>query len=270
MSRPGKEAYGKKHGDSIRALRDIHKGERCFVLGNGPSLGQVDATMLAGEYTLATNLFIKTEAAKTFSPTYYCMSDDTHWQKGRGFVPSLLEALPRLTQTTFFLESEAEAVVNATPEFAGLDIRYLYLEYENTSVLEHGVHSRVHEFVRWGRTVIADFCLPLARYMGFNEIYLLGCDYNWTDKPVTQDSFSSIKYAYDPAEDDRHLFCIKEYRTMHHNGNMIETLVANVHAVADDFSKQGCTVYNAGHGGNLTQLPTVEFDSLFPQGRRSA
>ena len=39
------------------AFRDCHKGQRCFVIGNGPSLKQQDLAPLAQEITLVTNNF---------------------------------------------------------------------------------------------------------------------------------------------------------------------------------------------------------------------
>ena len=44
--------------DSVRrlaALKDIHQGERCFIIGNGPSLRQTDMSKLRGEFTLGMN-----------------------------------------------------------------------------------------------------------------------------------------------------------------------------------------------------------------------
>src|SRR5512146_2790644 len=44
--------------ESIRrlaALKDTHKGQRAFIIGNGPSLKQTDLTKLKNEFTLALN-----------------------------------------------------------------------------------------------------------------------------------------------------------------------------------------------------------------------
>lgn len=39
----------------LEALRDKHRGQRCFVVGNGPSLNQIDMKCLQGEITLGSN-----------------------------------------------------------------------------------------------------------------------------------------------------------------------------------------------------------------------
>ncbi len=46
--------------ESIRqlaALKDIHRGERCFIIGNGPSLKQTDLSRLKDEFTFGMNRF---------------------------------------------------------------------------------------------------------------------------------------------------------------------------------------------------------------------
>ncbi|MBU0512166.1 MAG: hypothetical protein KJ638_10780, partial [Chloroflexi bacterium] len=39
----------------LAALKDIHKGERCFIIGNGPSLKRTDVSKLRGEFTFGMN-----------------------------------------------------------------------------------------------------------------------------------------------------------------------------------------------------------------------
>lgn len=39
----------------IEAFRDRHRGQRCFIVGNGPSLNQIDMRRLQGEITFGSN-----------------------------------------------------------------------------------------------------------------------------------------------------------------------------------------------------------------------
>src|SRR5258706_13694413 len=54
-----------------RALKDIHSGKRCFVIGNGPSLREQDIRPLAREITFAANSFFEHEHVDIVRPTYY-------------------------------------------------------------------------------------------------------------------------------------------------------------------------------------------------------
>src|SRR5262249_45923668 len=56
-------------------LRDRHKGARCFVIGNGPSLGAMDLRPLAGEITIGANSFYKHPHAEVVDLSYLCIGD---------------------------------------------------------------------------------------------------------------------------------------------------------------------------------------------------
>ena len=46
--------YAAQAGDSLAqlaAFKDIHRGERCFIIGNGPSLKKTDLSRLRHEFT---------------------------------------------------------------------------------------------------------------------------------------------------------------------------------------------------------------------------
>ena len=62
----------------LRRLKNVHKGKRCFVIGNGPSLCNADLLRLnkCGEYTLACNSLIKLFNEIPFYPTYYFAQDN--------------------------------------------------------------------------------------------------------------------------------------------------------------------------------------------------
>ncbi|MCI0854684.1 MAG: hypothetical protein J4N91_09695, partial [Chloroflexi bacterium] len=53
------------------AYRDRHRGERCFVIGNGPSLKQTDLSLLKEEFTFGMNRIYMIFAELGFSTTYF-------------------------------------------------------------------------------------------------------------------------------------------------------------------------------------------------------
>ena len=60
----------------LRKYKDIHRGERCFIIGNGPSLKQLDLTLLKNEYTFGMNRIYMAFEEMGFSTSYYvCMND---------------------------------------------------------------------------------------------------------------------------------------------------------------------------------------------------
>ncbi len=64
-----------KNDQRLLSLLDIHRGERCFVVGNGPSLKVDDLDKLVGEITFASHrIFLDFEQTQWW-PTYYAMCD---------------------------------------------------------------------------------------------------------------------------------------------------------------------------------------------------
>ena len=62
--------------EKLGALQNIHKGERCFIIGNGPSLKNTDLTKLRNEYTFGLNRIYLAFPEMGFETSYYlCVND---------------------------------------------------------------------------------------------------------------------------------------------------------------------------------------------------
>ena len=57
-------------------LKDMHKGRRCFILGTGASLNDVDLAKLKGEIIISCNEIWEyyRQGKLPVKPTYYCAS----------------------------------------------------------------------------------------------------------------------------------------------------------------------------------------------------
>ena len=60
----------------LQSLKDSRKGERCFIIGNGPSLRQTDLSRLKGEATFGMNRFYLAFPEIGFQTTYYLSVND--------------------------------------------------------------------------------------------------------------------------------------------------------------------------------------------------
>ena len=66
-----------RYGRSIAKLKDSHKGEKCFVIGNGPSLSAADLQVLH-EYGIpcfGSNRIFKIFDQTDWRPTYFASED---------------------------------------------------------------------------------------------------------------------------------------------------------------------------------------------------
>ena len=65
----------------LSKFKDIHKGERCFIVLTGPSLTLEDVEMLKDETTFAVNSCFKLFSKTSWRPSYYVLTDVLIYKK---------------------------------------------------------------------------------------------------------------------------------------------------------------------------------------------
>lgn len=154
---------------SLESLKNIHDGERLFILGTGPSLRKTDFSLLKDEILFGVNSLYRGYEKFNIECQYYGVSDPK--------IPYLQDVLNLKTQLflghgacdqylTQYFSRELE--VEKFPLLLSL-LGWMWESESNFSFdLRHGTFN--------GDTVVIDICLQVAYYMGFAKIYLLGCD----------------------------------------------------------------------------------------------
>jgi hypothetical protein len=155
-------------------LRNAHRGQRCFILGNGPSLAQQDLTTLAGEHTFVVNQFIRHPLAELIDPTFYVMIDAKVEQGtwGTEFLEQIERRLPRVQ---LFATAAARRFFDDHQVLSGHTV--------------HTIHPELNFHFGFGgrweptgpmpcATNVTKAAFFIAAYLGFNPIYLLGIDGN--------------------------------------------------------------------------------------------
>ncbi|MCA9320652.1 MAG: hypothetical protein KDB53_07955, partial [Planctomycetes bacterium] len=149
----------------LMALRDLHRGQRCFILGNGPSLHRIDLTKLKGEVTFGANRIHEAYDAFGLDPvTYYGVSDPAMWRL-LGRDPSRAKARAVFLRHPDIDRTESEGSI--------------FLSQHDPELTMDGgwFPADIGQGLVRGRTVILDLLIPLAFHMGFYEVYLIGCDF---------------------------------------------------------------------------------------------
>lgn len=139
-------------------IRDRHRGERCVIMGNGPSLRRIDLSLLKGEITFGLNKIFLLIPEMGWAPTYYCAVNPLVIEQARRDI--LDSGMPK------FIGHEG---VNWIP--ARDDVYFL-----NSKRREAGFATTLDEPMWQGYTVT--YCaLQLAYIMGFSEVVLVGVDH---------------------------------------------------------------------------------------------
>jgi hypothetical protein len=156
--------------DGNSCLKDKYTGRRCFILGNGPSLLDIDLSILQEEITFTVNdLFYKDDFQK-INTTYHLFADPYYYDRLDEVIEKLNEkAKPK----GIFIESSgAEKLKHITCK-PGCPVHVFAggIEVEDLNWLTMDLCGYLPYFCTVVQSAVA-----IAAYMGFQEIYLLGCD----------------------------------------------------------------------------------------------
>lgn len=111
------------------------------------------------------------------------------------------------------------------------------------------ISPEISEFIS-GKETVTISSLPIALYMGFKEIYLLGADCNY--KGALQDEGNHFVKGYCKKEDN-------QPRTPF----LVRQAFIGYQAVRHYAEERGIKIYNATRGGKLEVFERVDFDGLF-------
>lgn len=239
-----------KAGRSLKQYKDLHKGEACFLIGNGPSLRAEDLTRIheVGIPSFAMNRIFNIFSQTPWRPTYYVCEDEN-------IALGCEEAIAAIPAQARFLPAEIHWYHGVNiPNASWFHINYRAEETIN----EWGFSGNAAKELGCRGTVTFT-CMQLAVYMGFSRIYLLGVDHNYQ---VTIDLDGNV--VTDPNAKD--YFCegydsdIKE-NVIHDMGqNTRAYLGAKGYLAAHRESDS--VIYNATRGGKLEVFPRADFDQV--------
>jgi len=241
-------------------IKNIHRGGRCFILCNGPSIIMQNISQLKNEYVFSVSRGYFHKDYNTIKPQYHC--------------------LPQLTYTDYFTHEHALSLLREIDEKIG--DASIFINYtEEKLVNDFGLFKNRKVFyltlgggIDENRKDIIDIChiapavqsvpimaLIIAMYMGFSTIYLLGTEH---------DSFATgyYRYFYDNQVTSTD-FAVAT------NGDIRCTLYQELRAYTilweqylhlnNIAESNGIKIFNATQGGKLDVFERVDFDTLFIQ-----
>ena len=160
----------------IRKLKNKHQGKKCFIIGTGPSLNKTNFDLIKNEILFGVNTLYRGFSKFGIKCQYYACSDEKAWEAHFKNILNL--------DTVLFLSSGAEKKYSSKKDFfQKFQKKEPILIKEIGSMVERNKFPKdVSRGVYWGGTVVIDVCLPMAYYMGFKKVYLLGCDCDYSGR----------------------------------------------------------------------------------------
>lgn len=154
-------------------FKNIHLGQRCFILGTGPSLSKLDSTaehFLKTEIIIGVNSLYKSDIGARLTPTYYTLMDNLYWEQWCGTFKEVQNAYPNRTPT-FITDLRAQKFIE---ELQGhVKSMYIYSKKYPVDQMSQNLEGNIFAAMN-----VVSYSILSAIYMGFKEVYLLGCDYS--------------------------------------------------------------------------------------------
>ncbi len=225
--------------DYIRTMKDTHVGEKCFIVATGPSLTFEDLDLLAdaGVFCYGMNTCV------------YAL-DKTKW------IPDLLGV-----EDEYVYENIANALLNESKGrlkdkiLIGNNVEKYYKSAKNFKIFPQNILDHKYDLRKFGTIKFSDDCYEVvydawsilfsmcqfAIYMGFKEIYFLGCDCNYKI-PKAHFIEHGVKDAVADIVGERLIYCHKKFK---------------------EFAEsRGVKVFNCTRGGMLEVYPRKKLEDV--------
>lgn len=223
----------------LRQYQNRHKGQRCFIIGNGPSLRLMDLSLLKTEYTFGLNRIYLLFPELGFRTTYLVSVNDL-------VLGQCADELKALDMTKF-------VTWRARHWFAD-DPLSVFLDSDYTGAENFTKDASGRLFEGYTVTYVA---LQLAFYMGFDPVILVGVDHNFvTQGPANQAVISG-------GDDPNHF--APDYFGKGFKWQLpdLEGSERAYRLAKEDYESAGRRILDATIDGKLTIFPKVTYGDLF-------
>ena len=249
-----------KTAEVLEPYRGRYKGQRCFIVGNGPSLRAEDLERIKGEFCIGCNRVYKLFNETSWRPRVYTGVDEN------------------LFRDTFKEVSSLDAELKLCSLLA-TDMMYPVKDLLPLKLISKGdwiVYQRLPEFSDditkcvYHATTISYINMQIAAFMGFDEVFLLGFDHQFPqqwrispvvlknpEKYVNAESIPGGCYKvrgcgqseFYPSDYSGSAYCIEEVTRGYRKAKMY-------------FEEHGRRIANVTRGGKLDVFERVNFDKL--------
>ena len=222
----------------LAALKDSHKGERCFVVGNGPSLKNTDLSKLKNDFCIGMNrIFLAADELGFCPDILVCVNDLV--------VEQSVEEFNSLQMPKFF-SWRARKWLTMDPW-----MHFIYTSYTSPR-FSTDVTGRV-----WEGATVTNVCLQLAYHLGFSEVILIGVDHSFATQGKPNTTIQS------QGDDPNHFSASYFGKGFRWQLPDLETSELGYRMARQAYEKNGRKILDATVGGKLDIFEKVDYNSLF-------
>lgn len=223
----------------MSAYADRYQGERCFIIGNGPSINRTDLSLLRNEVKFVMNRgYLLFDRLGSTDGVYFLSVNELVIQQFAGDIAHL--NVPR------FLSWKTRDSVALTPGTV----------FFHTTGAAHGFSKHPQRVIYEGNTVTFA-AMQWAYFMGFREVILIGVDHSFATQGTPHKAVTTAES--DPNHFDPNYFGRGvTWQLPDLSGSEVAYRIAKQVYEAD-----GRVIRDATVGGKLDVFPKVAYESLF-------
>ena len=224
---------------NLKAYKDLHRGERCFIMGNGPSLNNTALDLVRNEITFGLNRIYLLFPKIMFNTTYLVSVNDL----------VIKQTAVEMIELNFpkFITWRARKWMKKDPYT-------IFIDTDFTGPENFSPDATTRIFEGFTVTYVA---LQLAFYMGFETVVLIGVDHNFTIIGKANEAIVS------QGDDSNHF--VPNYFGQGFQWQLPDLKGSErAYTLAREaYQAAGRQVLDATVGGKLTIFPKVDYTSLF-------
>jgi len=230
-----------------------HVAQRCFILGNGPSLNKIDIDSLRAEITFGVNSIFLMSRTNGFRPSYYVVEDNLVFSEN-------VKEIDAYDGVVKILPKQYAEKLSSSDECHVFDMDTSFYNKRSSSTYAVPQFNTADESRFYCGQSVTYINMQLAFYMGFSEVILVGMDFSYS-KPQTHEQ--SGNHIHSHGDDPNHFH--KDYfgagKTW--KDPRLGRVLRSYMRAKFEFESAGRRILNATPGGELELFPRVDFNSLF-------
>ena len=222
----------------LRAFKDKYAGERCFIIGNGPSLKNTDMSLLKEEFTFGMNRIFLMFPELGFKTSFLVSVNDL-------VIEQSVEDFQNV-EIPLFVSWRARKWLHPQD-----NLHYLYATYTGKKFARDASRRL------WEGATVTFTCLQLAYYMGFSKAILIGVDHSFATQGKPNTTIVS------QGDDPNHFHPKYFGKGFKWQLPDLDTSEVGYMLARDAYQNAGRQVIDATVGGKLHIFPKVEYETLF-------
>ncbi|OPX96505.1 MAG: hypothetical protein A4E59_01156 [Syntrophorhabdus sp. PtaB.Bin027] len=237
-------------------FENCHKGKRCFIIGNGPSISSQNLELLQNEITFVMNGFWKHPIIEKWHPKYFLLADPVYFDGSETMNDFFLNLRQKINRSEFFIPLSGRDIVEKNYLLPKERINYVQFFGSLSQVAIKKIDLTK---IVPGVQSVSQFAILTAIYMGCNPIYLIGLDHDWLSHRGID------KHFYQGKTIENHSIAHGELGRISYKNDVIAVLKLweGYEVIKHHSEKKRIKIFNATNGGFLDVFPRVRYESLF-------